>query len=49
MREEDTTEAEAAPPSVVNSLAPTISVVDTDDAPDRVQDDSNDSRNLDRM
>jgi hypothetical protein len=38
--EEVTVDAEAAPPSIVNSLAPTVSTNDADDAPDEVQDDS---------
>jgi hypothetical protein len=41
-REEVTADAEAAPPSVVNSPVPTVSVDNIDDAPDGVQDDSSD-------
>jgi hypothetical protein len=41
-REKITAGAEAAPPSTMNSLAPFVSVANTDDAPDRVQDVSGD-------
>jgi hypothetical protein len=37
-----TTDVKAAPPSVVNSLTTTVSAGNTDDAPDGVQDNSND-------
>jgi hypothetical protein len=42
MHEEHTADAEAALSSVVNSLAPTTSAADADDAPDEVQGDSSD-------
>jgi hypothetical protein len=44
VREEITTsvDAEAAPPSAGNYLAPSISAADADDAPDGVQDGSSD-------
>jgi hypothetical protein len=44
VREEITTDAEATPPSAVNSLTPTVSVIDANDASDGVQDDSSDGR-----
>jgi hypothetical protein len=40
VREEITANTEAALPSAVNSLAPSISAADADDAPDGVQDDN---------
>jgi hypothetical protein len=43
VREEINTDAEATPPSTVNSPAPSISAADVDDAPDGVQDDNNNS------
>jgi hypothetical protein len=49
VREEDTADTEAAPPSVINSLAPTVSTANAVDALDGVQDDSNGSRTPDRV
>jgi hypothetical protein len=40
VRKEVTTDADAASPSVVNSLAPSVSIANVDDAPDGVQGDS---------
>jgi hypothetical protein len=42
VHEEITADAEAAPPSAVNSLAPLVSAAADDDAPDGVQDDNSD-------
>jgi hypothetical protein len=47
--EDDTADIKAAPPSVVNSLAPTVSAANADNAPDGVQDDSNGGRTSDRV
>jgi hypothetical protein len=44
-REEITVDVEAAPPSAMNSSAPSISAADADDAFDGVQDDSSDGGN----
>jgi hypothetical protein len=42
MHEEDTVNVEAAPSSTMNSSASIVSTVDTDDAPEGVQDDNSD-------
>jgi hypothetical protein len=42
VRKEVTTDADAASPSVVNSLALSVSIANVDDAPDGVQGDSSD-------
>jgi hypothetical protein len=42
VHEEITADAEAAPPSKVNSPAPSVSTIDADDAPNGVQDDNSD-------
>jgi hypothetical protein len=42
VREDDDVDAEVAPSSTWNSLAPSTSAADTDDAPNGVQDDSSD-------
>jgi hypothetical protein len=47
--EDDCADAEAVPSSIRDSPAPTASVATADNAPDGVQDDSNDSRTPDRV
>jgi hypothetical protein len=42
VHEEDTADAEATPPSTVNSPAPTIFVANAEDVPEGVQDDNSD-------
>jgi hypothetical protein len=42
VREEDTVDAEATPPSIVNSPAPTVSAIDADDVFEEKQDDNSD-------
>jgi hypothetical protein len=42
VREEDTANAEVAPPSAMNSPAPTVSTTDADDASKGMQDDNSD-------
>jgi hypothetical protein len=42
VHEEITVDAEAAPPSAMNSPAPSVSIAAADDAPDGVQDDNSD-------
>jgi hypothetical protein len=42
VREVITTDAEAAPPSAMNSLTPSIFAIDADDVPIEVQDDNTD-------
>jgi hypothetical protein len=42
VHEEDTADAKAAPPSVVNSLASTVSAANVDDASEGIQDDNSD-------
>jgi hypothetical protein len=49
VHEDDRTATEVAPSSVRNSPAPSVSVVDTYDAPDGVQDDSNDGNTPNRV
>jgi hypothetical protein len=48
VREEDATKVDATPHSTVKFPALTVSIVDTDDVADGVQDDSNDSRTPDQ-
>jgi hypothetical protein len=45
VREEITTDVKAAPPSIVNSPAPSVSAIDADDAPEEAQDDNCDGGN----
>jgi hypothetical protein len=42
VHKEDTVDAKAAPPSVLNSPAPTVSATNADDAPEGEQDDNSD-------